>query len=417
MSQELYPGSPVAPLADALGDRVVPGGIGLVLAPAGVGKSAMLVHLALQALLRQVGVLHVALTDTVDHARAHYDEIFRAIAAQGKPLSDGREVHQAQVGAERNRMIHSFAGRPFDVHQVEKHLALLTEAAQFSPEVLVVDAMDPAELLRNLSPLADLARKVGAFVWLGVRIDPNAAHDLAPELLQTCAAILRLRPDGPLVEVSLDGTAHAFPTDPSSLLRPSTADVAQKMAGTVHPGSVTLYTGGAKGSEACFGEVASRYGLTEVAFTFEGHMQARSEGRYELSPSELAAGDVSLQYVSKRLHRTYNDQGGLIRGVLQTLWHMVSRSQQVFVVGVIQPDDTVKGGTGWSVELARMWSRDLWVFDQERGGWHRWDNGSWVAGTPIIRSLHVTGTGTRMLQPGGREAIEELFARSFQGLA
>jgi hypothetical protein len=64
-----------------------------------------------------------------------------------------------------------------------------------------------------------------------------------------------------------------------------------------------------------------------------------------------------------------------------------------------------------------MWSRDLWVFDQDRGAWHRWDHGSWVPGTPVIRSLHITGTGTRMLEPAGADAIEELFARSFDGLA
>ena len=413
MSQELYLGSPVAPLAHALGERVLPGGIGLVLASAGTGKSTMLVHLALQALLRHVGVLHVAVHDTVDHARAHYDEVFRAIATQSTTLRDGREVTQAQVAAERNRMIHSFSGRPFNVHQVEKHLDLLQDAAQFAPELLVVDAMEPADLVRCLSPLADLARKVGAFLWIGVRADGLTSSGLPTELLQACAAILRLRPDGPMIEISLDGTAHAFPTDPSSLLSPSSQDLAERMAGSLHPESITLYSGGAKGSEATFGETAARYRITEVAFTFDGHLQARTEGRYELSPNELAAGDVSLQYVSKRLDRTYNDQGGLIRGVLQTLWHMVSRSQQVFVIGVIQDDDTVKGGTGWSVELARMWSRDLWVFDQEREAWHRWDDGTWVAGTPVIRSLHITGTGTRMLQPAGKAAIEDLFRRSF----
>jgi hypothetical protein len=150
-----------------------------------------------------------------------------------------------------------------------------------------------------------------------------------------------------------------------------------------------------------------------VNFTFEGHLQARVRGRYELSPKELAVGDVSLAYVSKRLNRAYNDKGGLIRGVLQTLWHMVSRSQQVFVIGQIQDDGTVVGGTGWSVELARMWSRDLWVFDQEKNGWYRWDGAGFVSGTPRITSMHLCGTGTRYLSADGRAAIEDLFRRSF----
>jgi hypothetical protein len=83
------------------------------------------------------------------------------------------------------------------------------------------------------------------------------------------------------------------------------------------------------------------------------------------------------------------------------------------VVGRILEDGTVVGGTGWSVELARMWSRDLWVFDQEKLGWYRWDGSSWAIGTPRISAPHVCGTGTRYLEESGRRAIQELFLRSF----
>ncbi|TNE86605.1 MAG: hypothetical protein EP330_21190 [Deltaproteobacteria bacterium] len=183
-------------------------------------------------------------------------------------------------------------------------------------------------------------------------------------------------------------------------------------AHTPRPTECTLYSGGANGAEAAFGEACEAWGVHEVNFTFEGHKQVRSRGRYELSPRELAAGDVSLVYVSRRLNRTYSE-GSLIRRVLQTLWHMVSRSQQVFVIGQIQEDGTVVGGTGWSVELARMWNKSLWVYDQDQTGWYRWDGESWVPGTPLITSIHFTGTGTRYLTDEGRAAIRDLFARSF----
>ena len=138
----------------------------------------------------------------------------------------------------------------------------------------------------------------------------------------------------------------------------------------------------------------------------------RARGRYELSPRELAAGDVSLVYVSRRLNRTYSE-GRLIRRVLQTIWHMVSRSQQVFVIGAIQEDGTVKGGTGWSVELARMWNKSLYVFDQDRPGWFQWDGQDWQACNPVIEAIHYTGTGTRYLNQEGQKAVRELFERSF----
>ncbi|MBT3218447.1 MAG: hypothetical protein HN348_05095 [Proteobacteria bacterium] len=178
------------------------------------------------------------------------------------------------------------------------------------------------------------------------------------------------------------------------------------------PADCTLFSGGAKGAEASFGAMAAKWGMREVNFTFEGHKQARRAGRYELSTRELAAGDVSLVYVSRRLNRTFSEDS-LIRRVLQTIWHMVSRSQQVFVVGRIQDDGTVVGGTGWSVELARMWSKALWVFDQKEGTWFRWGGHDWLPGVPVIETIYIAGTGTRYLEDSGHKAIKDLFERSF----
>ena len=178
------------------------------------------------------------------------------------------------------------------------------------------------------------------------------------------------------------------------------------------PEECVLYSGAASGAEEAFGAAAERRGIDEVNFTFEGHNDARRRGIRVLTHEELTQGDVSLAYVSKLMNRRYRDTP-LFKKVLQSIWHQVNSGQEIYVVGKILDDDTVKGGTGWSVELARMWSRDLWVFDQEREAWHQWDDGTWVAGTPVIRSLHLTGTGTRMLQPAGKAAIEDLFRRSF----
>ena len=83
------------------------------------------------------------------------------------------------------------------------------------------------------------------------------------------------------------------------------------------------------------------------------------------------------------------------------------------MVGAIQEDGTVTGGTGWSVELARMWSKRLWVFDQDKGIWFRWNGEDWVEGTPKLDATTICGTGTRYLSDSGRQAIEDLFARSF----
>src|SRR3954469_21220782 len=114
-----------------------------------------------------------------------------------------------------------------------------------------------------------------------------------------------------------------------------------------------LFSGGAAGAEEEFGACAERHGVEEVNFTFQGHKIARQRGVRVLNHEELQNGDISLEYVSRLMHRRYTDSP-TIRKVLQTLWYQINHGQEVYVVGVIQPDSTVRGGTGWGAAVAKL---------------------------------------------------------------
>ena len=176
-----------------------------------------------------------------------------------------------------------------------------------------------------------------------------------------------------------------------------------------------LFSGGAPGAEAAFGACAERRGIEEVNFTFDGHNIERHRGVRVLNHEELLSGDVSLEYVSGLMHRRYTE-APTIRKVLQTLWYQVNNGQEIYVVGTILDDGTVRGGTGWGAEFAKLCNKPLWVFDQEKDGWFQWTGSGWTKGkadTPRITHNHFTGTGTRTIKDNGRRAIEELFVRSF----
>jgi hypothetical protein len=178
-----------------------------------------------------------------------------------------------------------------------------------------------------------------------------------------------------------------------------------------------LFSGGAPGAEAAFGGCAERYGIEEVNFTFEGHKIVRQRGVRVLNHEELQNGDVSLAYISKLMNRRYTDSP-TIRKVLQTLWYQVNSGQEIWVVGTILPDRTVRGGTGWAAEFAKLCNKPLHVFDQEKQKWFWWNGEDWkipdsVEG-PLIMHRHFTGTGTRTLLDPAKKAIENLFHRSFK---
>ena len=145
----------------------------------------------------------------------------------------------------------------------------------------------------------------------------------------------------------------------------------------------------------------------------EGVQIAAARGVRVLTSEELALKDVSLTYVSRLMSREYT-RAPLFRKVLQSICWQVSSGEQVIVVGAVQPDGTVKGGTGWGAEFAKICNKPLLVFDQPRNAWLDWQKDKWVqVENPTIGFAHFAATGTRFLEDNGRVAIQNLFARSF----
>ncbi|MBE9520925.1 MAG: hypothetical protein IME97_07330 [Proteobacteria bacterium] len=174
----------------------------------------------------------------------------------------------------------------------------------------------------------------------------------------------------------------------------------------------TLFSGGLKGAETVFGEAAEKWSIKEMNFSYEGQKITRDKNIVILSDDELKRGDISMELVSKMMSRTYYETDK-IRKVLQTIFHMVNKGHQVFVVGTILEDNTVKGGTGWAVELAKLFNRPLSVYDQTKENWYSWKQGAWEQDSPRIEHETFVGSGTRNMTDKGKQAIEKLFEDAF----
>lgn len=173
-----------------------------------------------------------------------------------------------------------------------------------------------------------------------------------------------------------------------------------------------LISGGHKGTEAEFGRNAELWGIAETTLSYEGHVIDRAGEVEVLDDADLARGDVSMEIVFQRLGRTFA-RGKGIRRVIQSMFHVVTRGDHLFAVGWIQDDGTVKGGTGWGVELAKFFNRGISVFDQDKEQWLSWTGSSWEQDEPAIPSRPFAATGTRSLTNVGRAAIRQLYERSF----
>ncbi|HYG67287.1 MAG TPA: hypothetical protein VD838_06495, partial [Anaeromyxobacteraceae bacterium] len=343
-------------------DRSIRGGLGrghlgVIMAPAGVGKSACLVQIGLDVLLRGKHVLHLAVGQSVDHVSTRYDALFDELADR-VDLKDRRGERESIAHRRliRSSMDGSFGPRIFDeaIAAFEAHLSR-------TPFTILVDgfAWDEPGAAATLRAVKASAERVGAELWMtardGRRDDRAARADPRSDASGALVDVaVLLEPHGRHARLTLVKDFDRFPASDVQLvieggtLRPPAADDAPPERS---PEEFTLLATGSSGAEEEFGACAERWGVEEVNFTFGGrHELARARGLVELSEDELRAGEVSAAYVKAHLRRAFAESPEL-RRVLQTIWHQVSTAGEVFAVGTVNPDKTAHGGTGWAVEL------------------------------------------------------------------
>lgn len=410
-------------------DRSIRGGLGkghlgVIMAQAGVGKSACLVQIGLDALLRQKPVLHVAIGQSVEHVSARYDALFDELAER-VDLADRRGVHEALA---HRRLIWASVGGTFGAGGLDEALSAFQAHLEVVPFAILVDGFQWEEpgCSAAVGAFKASAARAGAELWMTARDAPGREHGRAPgiaRLPDDCTALIDvcilLEPHGRHARLTLVKDFERFPvTEVALVLEGGTLRLPEhdEVLAPVEepPQAFTLLATGSAGAEEEFGACAERWGVREVNFTFTGRPEiARTRGLVELGEDDLRVGEVSAAYVKAHLHRALPESPQL-RCVLQVIWHQVSTAGEVFVVGTVNPDKTVHGGTGWAVELARHWGKPVHLFDQRLKRWLRWIEPDWVdEPPPAITRERFAGAGTRALSEDGREAIRALFERSF----
>lgn len=155
------------------------GNVGLVLSRAGVGKTAFLVDVALDDLMRDRKVLHVDLEHSAERLREYYDEIFRDLAESMKL----EEKSRIRLQIERNRMIHSFLHGTFDMAKVEAALDYMREHVHFDPYCVILDgipdwANTPGEQIeRQLRDIKGMAVRRNVELWLSAQSHRDEERD------------------------------------------------------------------------------------------------------------------------------------------------------------------------------------------------------------------------------------------------
>ena len=226
--KELTERSPMRVFEKSIHGGLGAGNLGVVVARHGMGKTAFLVDIALDDLMRGRRVLHVTIGRTIEHVREYYDEIFRDLA-EASALED---VHEVRREIESHRHIKAYLKDTFSVEHLRAHIAMLRELMSFVPVAIVMDGYDfTSATSEELAELRRIAETLKAEFWMAAhthRTDPRDAHGI-PEpvahLANELAVIVHIAHDGRAVHLNVlkdhdnpDVSQLSLVMDPTTML-------------------------------------------------------------------------------------------------------------------------------------------------------------------------------------------------------
>ncbi len=112
--------------------------LGLVMARAGLGKTALLVQIALDSILRGNRVIHVSIGESIEKTKSWYDDILQFILQEHSIT----RPHELIEMVAQHRMIMTFKEDTFSRPRLEERLNDLILQDIFKPNCLVVDGFD-----------------------------------------------------------------------------------------------------------------------------------------------------------------------------------------------------------------------------------------------------------------------------------
>jgi hypothetical protein len=204
--KEVNERSPLRVLEASIHGGLGRGNIGVVIARAGIGKTAFLVGVALDELMRGRNVLHVSLQHNIDKVRAYYDKIFMDLGHE-RGLEDRWKV---RLDLERNRRIHCYRDGTFSVEKLRDALVFKREHGEFQPVAIMIDDFDFEHARsEDMAALRKIAEDANAELWMSATThrDATESEHGIPEpvahLEKDINVILRMAHDTRAVHVSL----------------------------------------------------------------------------------------------------------------------------------------------------------------------------------------------------------------------
>jgi hypothetical protein len=229
IKSELIQRSPIRIFEQSIHGGLKAGEIGIIASPNGVGKTSVLVQLALDKLLQGKKVIHVSFTQHTHYIPVWYEDIFEEIINK-KNLENAAEIKNDIV---KNRVLMNFSQDGVAIGQIIRSLRAMIIDGGFKADSIIIDGFDFSRTDKeSIDNVKNFAIELGVSIWYSCSLNdegPQYDKENIPLIIKDFAGhidvIIVLQSKSDHVELSIsrdrDSVISKYTTmklDPKTLL-------------------------------------------------------------------------------------------------------------------------------------------------------------------------------------------------------
>ncbi|MCL2243988.1 MAG: hypothetical protein FWC03_05895 [Treponema sp.] len=170
---ELISRSPIRVFEQSIHGGLKPGETGVIASPNGVGKTSVLVQLAMDKLLQGKKVIHVSFTQHKHYVPSWYEDIFTELTAR-KNLENAAEIKDNMV---KHRVLMNFNQDGVTKEQILKSLRAMIIDGGFKADSIIIDGFDFSRTDKDsMANVKNFATEMGVSVWYSCSVNDAASQ-------------------------------------------------------------------------------------------------------------------------------------------------------------------------------------------------------------------------------------------------
>lgn len=171
VKEDLIQRSPVRVFEKSLRGGLQSGEIGVIASQSGIGKTSVLVQIALDKLLQNKKVIHISFIQDANYVMAWYTDIFDEFIKK-KNVANAEEMQSDLV---KNRVLMNFNQDGISTEMILKSLKAMIVDGGFKADTLIIDGYDFSKSdADQLNAMKAFAKELDLSVWYSCTVKGDA---------------------------------------------------------------------------------------------------------------------------------------------------------------------------------------------------------------------------------------------------